>query len=106
MATEGDRLDTMHVALVRKVDLAEAGFKMEKAKGRTKIDELLERHVDLVELNSDRLCALATLIATALREKSQYRRYLREQVREIVRQAISDGRIDTDDLHPNFAKHF
>jgi len=90
--------DTMDIVLVPENNLVEEGLIIEGIQGDTTIENLRLRHVDLVQLDLDKLGKFAKLLAARIRE-SHVRRKTVAQIKELVRNALSTGILRRDELN-------
>ena len=92
-----ERIDKIELVLFEKKGLDADGVSLESSEGRTPIDSLKERHIDAVALDYRRLGVIAERVACALREES-YQRFSRQSVKNILRTALDEGRLQEEDL--------
>lgn len=94
------QLEKMHVIALPKEELASAQLVLYKSQGDTQVQELRERHLDLIELTLSKLAAFARLMATQMRGDINCHSFTKKEVAKIINNSISAGRITADKLAP------
>lgn len=97
-----ERLEKVELVWIAASDLVQDGLDLSNSPGRTPIEDLAERHVDVGQLDYSRLGKVAVLVSSALGE-DRHRRLARQAVRELLAGAIRDGRLQPEDLRPKLA---
>lgn len=92
------RLDKLHLLALSKDELQAAGLTLEQSDGPTIIQDLRDRHLDMIELTLAKLSKLAELMASQIRGEVKYYHFTKRKVREIVKKAIANHRISVDKL--------
>lgn len=95
MAAAAERIDRMDLVWIERTALG--GIVFEDSPGRTPIADMVGRHTDAVSLDLDRLGKVARQIAEALRQ-NRFRRWTRGEVDRILRDALTAGRVRTEQL--------
>lgn len=98
LGSEMERLDTINVVLIEKSSLEEEGLALEATLGKTPVEDLRSRHMDIVNLNMTKLCFLAREIAPKVRNNSDCYRFKATRVRQLIVEAIQNGRLELDSL--------
>ena len=98
IAAAGNRVDKLDVVWVSDEDLKADGQRLRDTKGDTRIPELVERHVDIQNLDYVRLGRVANRIVAAI-DGNQYRRLTKKQVVNLLANAVSEERVDLDALN-------
>jgi len=99
LATGPDsHLEKLHLLALSKEDLEGAGLTLRPTDGQTLVQDLKNRHVDMIELTLVKLSTVAQLMASQIRGNVRYHLFTKKKVREIVRGAISRQRISIDNL--------
>lgn len=99
LVTGAERIDRMDVTWIARDTLDAQNISLAPSDGRTPVESLRSKHVDATKIDLIRLCGVATQIAEALR-LSQYRRYTKKELVQIIVEAIRDKRVSIDDLAP------
>ncbi len=97
IAAAGDRVDRLDVVWVSDEDLEADGQALENTKGRTPVPGLVERHVDIQNLDYVRLGKVADRIVAAI-ARGQRRLLTKKQVAKLLAAAVNEGRVGLDDL--------
>lgn len=93
-------LDKIDIVGVDEVELQESsGVKLIESEGNTLVPDLKAYHVDVVELDIDRIAQVARLVARRVRESpNRVKRFSKKQVRDILARAVEDGRLRAEAL--------
>ena len=102
LAAGRERLDKVELVWIAASDLAEDGLDLSNSVGRTPIQDLAERHVDVQQLDYERLGRVAAHVSSAL-SKSRHRRLAKQTVRGLLVDAIRDGRLRREELPQKLA---
>lgn len=87
--------------------LNQLNLKVRQKNAKTPVEQLNDKHYDIVELDYTTLGVIANEIASETIKNSDYiKRYSAAKVKQILKDAIADGKIKTDSLHENLRKHF
>lgn len=97
LAAGFERIDKIEVIWIDRESLKAASVKLDKTQGRTPVADLVDRHIDAVQLDLIRLGRFAEQVSTALKA-GQYRRLTKKQVARLIATAVEDGRVALDDL--------
>ena len=97
LAAAGTRVDKIDVVWLAADELRSDGQTLQDTKGRTPVLELAELHVDVCRLDYMRLGKVAQRVVTALK-KERYLRLRKARVRNLLAEAVEQGRIDPKDL--------
>lgn len=92
------RLEKLHLLALSNEDLQVAGLSLRQSDGQTVVQDLRNRHVDMIELTLVKLSRVAHLMASQIRGEVKYHLFTKRKVREIVRKAISSKRVSIDNL--------
>ena len=100
IAATRERLDKLDIVWLAAGDMEENdGQNLEKTKGNTPVADLVERHVDVCQLDYVRLGKVAQRIATAVVNK-RLRRLTRSKIKDLLVKAVQQKRISRDQLSP------
>ena len=97
IAAGRDGLDKVDIVWLEDEDLQADGQSLEDTDGRTPISDMVERHVDVRQLDYDRLGKVARRIVSAI-ATDQYRRITKVRVKKILVSAVSGGRVNLEAL--------
>ena len=97
LATGGNRLDKVEVVWIAEDGLVEDGQRIASTKGRTPVQDIADRHVDLQELNYELLGKVAAQVSSAI-GAGRYRRVAKADVKRLMEQAIGAGRVKQTEL--------
>ena len=97
LAAAGTSVDKIDVVWLAADELRSDGQTLQDTKGRTPALELVELHVDVCRLDYMRLGKVAQRVVTALKEE-RYLRLGKARVRNLLAEAVEQGRIDPNDL--------
>lgn len=100
IAASNDSLDTFDVVVIPINVFQDNGFTIAETPGRTRCADLVGCHRDLAQLTLAHLNVLSTHISEHVFH-SKSRRYRLSQLKELIKKAIADGRIDVADLPDN-----
>ena len=95
--TQNKGLDTMDVVVIPQKELEKAGLVSDARDGDTAVSDLKPRHVDLVRLDLEQLGQIAHMLADRVNRDEVCRR-TEGQIKRLVRDAVSAGRLRLDDL--------
>ena len=93
IAAAGERVDKLDIVWLADDGLRADGLTLKSTEGRTPVADLAERHVDICELDYDRLGRVASHLVAAI-ENEQYRRLTKARVRKLLVTAVERDRID------------
>ncbi len=96
-------LDTIDVVWLSQDHLEKEGIHIQDTPGNTPIADLVESHVNIVGLTYKSLGKIAHSIVRRF-SNNGVRRYTRTRLKEILRKAISSGRLDAERIAPSIAK--
>lgn len=96
--SKSSSFETMDIVVLPENELADAGLVAESSEGDTAVEDLKERHFDLAYLDLDKLAGLARIVASRVKSSQVVRRTER-QIKDLVRQAVSAGRVRRDELN-------
>lgn len=103
LATGGERLDRLDLTWIDRDALDTQGIAVEESAGRTPVEKMRDKHVDLARLNLPRLCKVALLIAEAL-SLNHHRRFTKKQILHIIVEAIGKKQVSLTDLPPKIRR--
>ncbi len=104
LASVQDRPQKIDIAWIEKQEAEDNGIKFEATAGNTVVENLQEMHIDAIELDLGKLGMIAELIADAVRNKSQVKRFTPGDVSNLIKHAVETGRIDPEDLRDDMRK--
>ena len=97
IAAGRDGIGKVEIVWLEDEDLQADGQSLEDTDGRTPVADLAERHVDVRQLDYDRLGKVARRVASAI-AADQYRRLTKARVRKLLVSAVSRGRVSLEAL--------
>jgi len=95
-------LDTIDVVYISKDRLDEDGLNMQRTLGRTPVRDLINNHIDIVNLTYKTLGDVAYNIVEAFCEQN-VKRYTRGSLKKLLKKAIDSGRVDIEKLEPSIS---
>jgi hypothetical protein len=95
------RLEKLHLMALSKEELQAQGLVFSESEGNTVVNDLRNRHIDLIELTLDKLSKVARLMASQIRKNTNCIHLTRKNVREIINRAISNHRLSKEGLPDN-----
>lgn len=102
LAAGRDQLDKIELVWISEDDLVADGLDLSASRGQTLVEDLAERHVDVQQLDYDRLGLVAVRVSSALGE-DRHRRLAKQAVRRLLVDAIQDGRLHQEELPQKLA---
>ena len=103
IAAAGDRVDSFDIVLVENEELISDGQDLDDSLGRTPIPDLVDRHVDVCDLDYMSLGKFAYKILTAIKN-NQCRRIRRSQLINLLKTAAEKNRFDESKLKDGIKK--
>jgi hypothetical protein len=104
LASGMEKIEGIHIVLLKKKLLDNGNFSIESSPGRTPIVDLCNRHIDITKLTMIKICKIAEHVKSALIVVSQFYQFTRAQIKEILCKAIKNDRIKIDMLGNNQQK--
>ncbi len=101
IVTSMDRIDRIHIILLRRDELEADGLTLISNPGNTPIVDLRDRHVDVVNLEMKKLCSIARKRATNVRNDQDFHQFTRAHVKEMLRDTVMSDRVGIDQLKEN-----
>ena len=95
-------LDAIDVVWINKDQLEEKGVSMQDTPGNTPVDDLVDNHVDVLDLTYISLGKVAHCIVKCFHDSS-VERYTRVRLKKLLRKAIESGRLETGRVAPSVA---
>lgn len=97
-APKNDKLERTQIVLL---DPEELGFtpQYESEDGDTQVEDLRNKHKNLVLLSAGHMCRMALRIANAIPSEATYHVFSAAEVKSLLLKAIDDGRLRLSDLH-------
>lgn len=92
IVTAGQHLDTIDIAILDQDTLNKKGLKYEQTPGNTPIEHLIDKHVDIVNLNYLNLGIFAECIIDCFK-KNKVHRFTKTDLKNIFRKAITEEKI-------------
>ena len=93
------RADSIVLTWFDKGELHQAGHKIQQEDEVTNVPDLRSHHYNIQHLDYTRLGDIATRVAKAV-ENCQYRRFRKNQVLDLLADAVEQRRIDIESLDP------
>jgi len=103
LASESDHIDAIDVVSMNYNHLEAMGFCLVESKGNTPVDDLIDRHVDLMGLSYKTLGLVAHHIIERINE-DKMTRYTAGQLKGILKKAIIEGRLKMEELKDDVKK--
>lgn len=100
-----DNLDAFDLVWLDEQTLDENMILRRATKGDTHVESLLDRHADIVELNYDSIGRLAFHVAHQICSPNFRRRVIKSELKQILKKAIDDGRLDLDKVSEKLRRH-
>ena len=97
-------LSKFWIVLTEQDFLESKGFKLKATLGKTPIQDLRDRHIDIIELDAISLAMLAQEITQLSRQSQNCYPFTKKKVHELLRNAIENGRLLIEDLDENLAQ--
>ena len=88
IATGRDKIDKVEIVLIDEKDLKNDGQMIEDSDGNTPVENLVKLHVDVTQLNYDRLGKIAQRVASAV-SANQFHRISKNRVGALLVTAIN-----------------
>jgi len=98
LAASMDQAEKIDIAWVEIDLLHENDFALKRTEGNTPIEDLRDKHIDVVDLDLHKLGKVATILANCIRRKGHFRRFRRSEVKEILRKALRENRFPVNKL--------
>jgi hypothetical protein len=95
MVSQCDSLETIDVVLLGRTNLIEKGLEIKQTPGTTALSDFGDKHHDIAGMTYRTLGILAALIVSEFRT-DQVIRYTRGQIERLLKEAVGNGRIQTD----------
>lgn len=104
LASVQDRPQKIDIAWIEKQEAEDKGIKFKATAGNTVVENLQEMHIDAIDLDLGKLGLIAELIADAVRNKLQIKRFSVREVSNLIKDAVETGRINPDNLKDDMKK--
>lgn len=99
IASGFERLNSIDITWVNRADLEGAGITFVESMGNTRVEELSRKHRDTAPLDAHSLVAVAEVIRQSATSLDRTRRFSVSEVRKLLVDAITAGRLRKDDLN-------
>lgn len=93
-----DQIEGIHIVLLNKQLLEHGDLSLEASEGKTPIEDLRSRHIDITKLTMKKVCKIAEYVKSALPIASQFYQFTKAQIKEILQKAIRNERINIEML--------
>ena len=105
IASTMDPIEGMFVVLIKESDLNsdDIAFEPTPEETETPIEELRERHFNLINLTTKQLCCLARHIATNVRQNRDVKKFTQRRILACVYKAVEDNRLNPNQLNDSRA---
>jgi hypothetical protein len=103
MVAAGDHLETIDVVPMTPEYLTEKEVDFKKISGLTPVEGLIKNHINLEQLSYKKLGIIAYHIVDKIRER-EVKRYTEGKCKEILRKAISEGKLKIEDIKDDIRK--
>lgn len=104
LASQSEHIETMDVVVLDRTTLISSGLELQETDSPTPIRELPQRHRDIVQLTYLSLGVLARIIVDGIRNNT-VQRYTRVKIKNLIDNAIADGRLNREALKENVKSH-
>ena len=103
MASQFDHPDTIDIAVLNRQEITDSGLVLQQIDGLTPFKAFVEKHRDIVNLTYGSLGIMASLIMDTIRREA-CRRFTKGDIKRLVNEAVSSGRIAIGDLKDGMKK--
>jgi hypothetical protein len=100
MTTTGQHIEAQDFVVLNQEALATAGLQLQQCTMATPVTDLIDTHWNIINLTYSSLGILARFIIEEIKNGKNLRR-TKGQLQKLIKQAIEDGRVDTDALSQN-----
>ena len=97
------QLDTIDVVFLDPSSLESNGIMLQSTLGNTPVKNLIDQHIDICDLTYRTLGTVAEQIALALKE-GKVVRYTKGKIKNLLKDAIDQGRLQMNDLNESLRK--
>ncbi len=97
IAAAGERVDKLDVVWLADEELRSDGLSLADTNGRTPVEDLVTRHVDVRSLDYVRLGKIAHHVDRAIKD-TRHHRFAKGHVKKLLLAAVGQGRINVYDL--------
>ena len=105
IAAGRERLDKLEIIWLDEEKVRADGQALRDSEGRTPVSDMVDSHIDLVDLNYNLLGVVARRVVNAI-EENRYRRLTRTRVKRLIASAIEQGRISANLLSDKLRAEF
>jgi len=95
-----DSLEKMHITTLVIAEMKSQGLSLANTPGDTAVEDLRERHLEVVKLTLNQLTKFAELMATNIYADDHCFIFTRKDVARIIKTAMSQQRLDGQKLNP------
>jgi len=95
--------DTIDVVCLEPSSLESNGIRLQSTSGITPVKNLIDQHIDICDLTYRTLGTVAEQIALALKEGKDVR-YTKGKIKNLLKDAIDQGRLQMNDLNESLRK--
>lgn len=99
LACNMQRFEKIDIVTLPDTELEPVGIGTQGTEGNTPVGELRSRHVNLVHIDLERLGRLAKVLAPRIRSGTCVFMFTKEELKALVRDAVSANRVLPQDLH-------
>ena len=103
IASGGNKLDTIDIVWIEKIELEKKGVEFIASPGRTPIEYLVKTHLDLTGLNYFKIGLIAESITTKI-ASSKIKRYTTGELKKLFNAAIDKGLVEKSLLDEGIRK--
>ena len=97
--TKVTHIEKMHIIALPQDAIKNAQLVLDKSEGDTLVDELRDRHVDLIELTLSKLTTIANMMASQIQREIHCHSFTRKQVAKILNSSVEAGKISVEKLN-------
>jgi hypothetical protein len=98
LASMWDRLSVVDLAWTEISSLKALGIQLQETPGDTLVTDLKDSHVDIMNLDLQRISDLARLFACKIRQEKKHKRFSKSAVKKLITDAVEAKRLPRDDL--------
>lgn len=104
IVASGQHIESIDLVALSREQLSQNRIGMSRSPGLTPVGDLKEKHMDLSDLTYGKLGVIAYQIAQVIVE-NRVKRYTKVHLKAILKDAVTNGRVDVDELDESIKKH-
>ncbi|NKB32541.1 MAG: hypothetical protein GKR91_05525 [Pseudomonadales bacterium] len=98
LTSKFERLQRCDIVWFEKSELEDNGFDLENTPGETVVDSLVDSHVDITELDYQKLGDVAEKVVDSFKH-SKYKRFTNGDIKNLIQDAVENDLLDPRKLH-------